>query len=190
MSADGRVEPCLSATIASMWRSFFGNFGRSMNSAPLEKKLSLLDRAVLPIASYRMSRWPFQVHAAKRIDRTQSKMIRILMRERFQPGDDPATFVLRRNRAAAGVARRRGLWSSVWRKRVIDWNDHLGRELNKNSWAAKTLTFHGKEWLQEMRRIHSSGASSSLVAGRTGTRANRGIVRRRWHDGVDVAKSI
>ena len=190
LSADGRIEPCLSATIASMWRSFYGNFGRSMNSAPLEMKLNLLDRTVRPIASYRMSRWPFQVHAAKRIDRTQTKMIRTLMREKVQAGDDPAAFVLRRNRAAAGVARRRGLWSAVWKRRVIEWNDHLGRERNRNSWAAKTLIFHGSEWLQERRRMHATGSSSSLLAGRTCTRATRGIVHRRWHDGVDAARSL
>ena len=173
-----------------MWRSFYGNFGKTLNSATLEMKLKLLDQAKLPIASYRMSRWPFQIHAAKRIDRTQTKMIRTLMREKFQSGEDPAAFVIRRNRAAASVARRRGLWSAVWKKRVIDWNDHLGRELNKDSWAAKTLMYHGKEWLQERRRMFSTGSSSSLLAGRTCTRASRGVVHRRWHDGIDIAKSL
>ena len=161
-----------------------------MKNAPLEMKLKLLDRAVLPIASCRMSRWPFQVQAAKRIDRTQTKMIRTLMRDKFEQGDDPASFVIRRNRAAASVARRRGLWSDLWKKRVIDWNAHLGRELNQSSWAAKTLNFHGKEWLQERRRMFAAGSHSSLLAGRTDTRAGRGIVHRRWHDGVGHAKVL
>ena len=112
------------------------------------------------------------------------------MREKFQNGEDPAAFVMRRNRAAAGVARRRGLWSDVWKKRVIAWNAHLGRELNKNSWAAKTLHFHGKEWLQQRRRMFAVGSQGSLLAGRTETRAGRGIVHRRWHDGVDHAKAL
>ena len=112
------------------------------------------------------------------------------MREKFKSGDDPAALVLRRNRAAASLARRHGLWSAVWKKRVINWNDHLGRELNQNSWAAKTLSYHGKEWLQERRRMHATGSSCSVLAGRTRTRASKGIVHRRWHDGVDVAKSV
>ena len=116
-------------------------------------------------------------------------MIRTLMREQFQAGDDPASFVIRRNRAAVGVARRRGLWSVVWKTRVKNWCDHLGRALNKDSWAAKTLVFHGKEWLQERRRMFAVGSNSSLSAGRTDTRAHRGIVHRRWHDGVDSASA-
>jgi len=187
LADDGRIEPCLTATIASMWRSFYGNFGKTMRSAPLSDKLKLLNRAVLPIASYRMSRWPYQTNAAKRLDRTQTKMIRTLMRHQFEPGDDPATFAARRNRMAASVARRCGQWSQVWRKRVLDWSAHLNRERNHTSWAAKTLHYHGKHWLQEQRRIHATGASGSILAGRTCTRAGRGIVHRRWHDGVDVA---
>ena len=54
-----------------------------------------------------------------------------------------------KQRAAAGVARWRPRMSYVWKKRVIDWNAHLGRKLNQNSWAAKTLHFHGKQWQQE-----------------------------------------
>ena len=187
LAYDGQIEPCLSATIASMWRSFYGNFGKTLKDAPISSKLGLLGRAVLPIATHRMSRWPYQLHAAKRIDRTQTKMIRALMREQFQPGDDFASFAARRNRVAAGVARRRGQWSSVWRKRVVDWDAHLQRERNQNSWAAKALKYHGKVWLQEQRRIHAVGEHSSVHAGRTRTRASRGIVHRRWHDGVEAA---
>ena len=142
-----------------------------MKSAPFETKLRLLNKTVLPIASYRMSRWPFQVHAAKRIDRTQTKMIRTLLRERVRPGDDPASFVIRRNRLACNVAEESGWWSGVWRKRVIDWHAHLNREANRDSWAAKTLNFHGKEWLQDRRMMHAVGSHGSVLAGRTCTRA-------------------
>ena len=187
LSDDGRIQPCLSATLGKMWRSFYGNFGKTMQNAPLKMKVDLLHRSVLPIAACRMSRWPYQVHSAKRIDRTQTKMIAILMNLRPQPGDDPEMFVRRRNRAAASEARNRGRWSETWRKRVIEWNGHLGRELNQKSWAYKTLHYHGKAWLQEQRRIHAVGQNGSLIAGRTGTRAEPGIVHRRWHDGVDVA---
>ena len=95
-----------------------------------------------PVASYRMSRWPYQVHSAKRIDRTQTKMIGILMNFRMQTGEDPAAFVRRRNRAAAQVANNPGRWSAIWRKRVVDWSEHLERERNQHSWAAKILHHH------------------------------------------------
>jgi len=190
LADDGRISPCVSQTLANMWKSFYGNFGKSMRSAPLQIKLAQMKRCVLPIASYRMSRWPYQIHAAKRIDRTQTKMIRVLTRSKMQAGEDPATFVQRCNRSASAKAREQGFWSSVWRKRVIDWNDHLRREANRNSWASKILVYHDAEWLQEQRRIHAVGQQGSVTAGRTRTRAQKGIVHRRWHDGVDVASSF
>ena len=76
---DGRIAPCLSKTLSNMWKSFYGNFGKSMLKAPLKTKLDQLQRCVLPIAAYRMSRWLYQAYAAKRVDRTQTKMVRILM---------------------------------------------------------------------------------------------------------------
>ena len=119
--------------------------------------------------------------------RTQTKMTRILMGLRCQSGQDPASFVVGRNRIASRTATDCGCWSDTWRKRVTDWNAHLHREPNQNSWAAKTLHYQGKLWLQEQRRLHAVGQNGSLIAGRTGTRAEPGIVHRRWHDGVDVA---
>ena len=160
-----------------------------MHSAPMPTKLKLMQHAVLPIASYRMPRWPYQTCSASRLDRTQTKMIGILLGLRRQAFEDTGDFLKRRNRAAAGVARQQGRYSAVWRKRVIDWHSHLGREVNHSSWAAKTLHYKGKAWLQEQRRIHAVGQHSSLIAGRTCTRAAQGVLHRRWHDGVDVAQS-
>ena len=130
---DGRIAPCVSSTLASMWRCFFGNFGKSMCTAPLDMKLAQLKRCVLPIASYRMPRWPYQVHSAKRLDRTQAKMTRILIGTRVYEGEDPATFLRRRNRLAAVTARQQGKWSQVWARRVVDWSSHLQRDRNHSS---------------------------------------------------------
>jgi len=190
LSDDGSIQPCLTATLASMWRSFYGNFGKNMRHAPLEHKLRLLNRAVLPIATYRMSRWPYQVQAAKQVDKTQTKMIGSLLGMKVQPGDDPATFAMRRNRAAKNIAAQRGKWSSIWRKQVANWSSHLNRPRNHRSWASQTLHYHGKHWLQEQRVTHSVGQWGSMFAGRTCTRAMPGIVHRRWHDGVDAAREV
>ena len=78
----------------------------------------------------------------------------------------------------------------MWRKRVIDWDAHLNRERNYESWASKTLHFHGKQWLEEQRAHHSVGQWGSLLFGRTGTRAMPGIVHKRWHDGIESAIAI
>lgn len=111
----------------------------------------------------------------------QTKIIRILMNLKLQPGEDPEAFVRRRNHAAACEARQQGLWSDLWRRRVIDWSEHCGRARNQNSWASKALQYHGKAWLQEQRRLHVVGEFSSLTAGRTCTRSFPGIVHKRWH---------
>jgi len=137
-----------------------------------------------------MSRWPYQVHTAKRIDRTQTKMMRILIGSRMREGEDPAEFAHRSNRLASAAASQHGNWSRIWGKKVLDWNAHLQRERNQRSWAAKILHYHDADWLQNQRAIHAVGQYSSLTAGRTCTRAQRGIVHRRWHDGVSVASDL
>lgn len=149
-----------------------------------------LQRCVLPIVAYRMSRWPYQTHAAKRIDRTQTKMVCIHMGTKKRECEEPAGFVQRSSRLAAVKAREYGRWSHTWGRLVTGWDEHLKRPLNLHSWAAKMLKYHGAEWLQEQHILHADGESSSLMAGRTGTRAQSGIVHRRWHDGVDRAQSL
>ena len=155
-----------------------------MQHAPMQMKISLLSHAFRPKCS---CRWPYQIHAAKRIDRTQTKMIGIIMNLKPCPGDDVESFARRRNRAASGVARSCGRWSEIWRKRVVNCNEHLGRTRNQQSWAHKTLHYRDNAWLQEQRRIHAVGEYSSLTSGRTCTSAGQGIVHKRWHDGVDTA---
>ena len=126
-----------------------------------------------------MSRWPHRVHAAKRLDKTQTKMIGSFLGMKLQPGDDPAAFGMRRNRAVAKIASQRRKWSSHWRKQVTNRNAHLNRPRNHDSWASQTLHYHGKRWLQEQRRTHCVGQRGSMLAGRTCTRAMPGIVHRR-----------
>ena len=53
------------------------------------------------------------MNAAKRLDKTQVKMIASLLGIRFQPGDDPASFVRRRSRTATRIAVQRGMWSNL-----------------------------------------------------------------------------
>ena len=184
LADNGRIAPCF---LSNMWKAFYGNFGKSMRKAPLETKLGQLKKCVLPIASYRMSRWPYQLQAAKRLDRTQTKMIRILMRNKMQAHEDPADYMRRSNRVAAAKAKECGRWSDKWKHQVTLWDAHLKRDRNQNSWAAKLLKYHDASWLQEQRVIHAVGEWSSVIAGRTGTRAQPGIVHKRWHDGVQTA---
>jgi len=178
LSDCGSIQPCLSATLASMWRSFYGNFGKSMQHAPLDHKLRLLNRAVLPLAKYRMPRWPYQTLAAKQLDRTQTKMIGILLGMRCQPGDDPASFARRRRHAAAKIATESGRWS--WRKSVVNWNAHLLRSIN-HKLGLQDLTI---PWQTLVARATPDPCSRSV-----GQRARRpyGYSRNAWDCAQTVA---
>ena len=69
---DGGVEECYQATMASAWNCFYANcarefFGNSHRSEAA--RLRLLDRCVLPIVSFRFTRWPFTIKRADLLDR-------------------------------------------------------------------------------------------------------------------------
>ena len=189
LADNGSIKPCCSNTIAAMWRAFFGNFGKSMRNAPKHEKIKLLNRAVLPIATYRMPRWPYQRTAAKRLDRVQNKMLSIALGVKAMAHETPEGFVRRRNRVVCEAATETGRWSATWKSRVCKWNEHLNRAHNGHSWAAKTLQYHGKEWLQQQRILNAVGQFGSMLAGRTCTRSIQGVIHKRWHDGVDLASS-
>ena len=145
-----------------------------------------MTRAVTPVLRSRCSRWPVVQCVAKELDAIQTRMVAILMRARRQEHETMQQFVRRRNQMASRECGRAGRWSAMWFRRVIAWHDHLGRPANAASWPALLLHFRGEELLQ---RTHAAMGSSSVHAGRTGTRAFPGVVRRRWHDGVAFAKT-
>jgi len=189
LADNGSIKPCCSNTIGAMWRAFYANFGKRMRNAPRQDKIKLLNRAVLPIATYRMPRWPYQRTAAQRVDRTQGKMLSIALGVKVMADETPAAFVRRRNLIVSQAATSAGRWSNIWKSRVSKWSQHLNRPRNGNSWAAKTLHYHGKEWLQQQRITHAIGQFGSMLAGRTCTRSFPGVIHKRWHDGVDLALS-
>ena len=151
-------------------------------------RLKLLNRAAFPIAAYRMTRWPYQKEAAKWLDRVQNSMTSKLLQLKPQLSETEEAYVRRRNRMPSEAAAKHGRWSAKWAARVVSWHDHLLRPLNSSSWAAKTLQFHGRDWLQKQRIMHSSG-HFTLSFGRTRTRAGQGKVHQRWHDGLALARS-
>merc|ERR1712008_635533 len=105
-----------------------------------------------------------------------------ILRTPSLPSENPADYMRRRNREATAFIRRHGSWSTSHCKRVLSWEAHLRRPLNRTSWAAVLLDFRGAAWLDQQRLLHSSAAES-----RTRTRATR-FVATRWHDGVKYAR--
>ena len=173
-----------------------GHTGRTLGSrdavhASVSLKLNLLRRAVLPQISFRCFRWLPQKQIANELDKLQQNMTASMLRLPPIAGEDAPEYVRRRGRAARKFCAQAGFWSSHWFSRVRNWDDHLARERNQHTWAARLQSYHGKQWLID-RRIAlapARGASVSIFAGRTGTRAAPGYVFTRWHDGVDMARS-
>ena len=148
-----------------------------------------MERVVQPQLAFRCSRWPPQRQIAMEVDKQQQKMVATMLRLPRLEGEEPENYIRRRGRLARGHCQRMGFWSAKWFARAIAWDQHLARA-HDNTWAARLRDFRGKEWLMQRRRAFAPNASTtSLQAGRTGTRAIHGKVQMRWHDGIDYALS-
>ena len=187
----GSIRACWQNTRAAMWRGFWANPGsKAARHLTMPQRLRLLDRAVLPQMDFRSSRWPPQRRIADEVDILQRRMVATIMRVPPRPGEEPACYFRRRGRAAAAECKKQGVWSRRWFWRVLDWQDHLDRPRNGQSWAAKLSRYRDREWfIQRRASLLSSGSSAgACLAGRTDTRACRGMVQTRWHDGVEFAR--
>ena len=58
------------------------------------------------------------------------------------------------------------------------------------SWAAALFSFQSSDWLQDQRVIYYRSRGQEGVYSRTGTRAVRGVVHARFHEGVDYARRM
>ena len=119
-------------------------------------------------------------------------MTATVMRVPRDAGEDVDAYVRRRGRLARKQCLEQGRWSAFWFDRAIKWDEHLARERNIFSWSARLRDYRGMQWLMERRAALAPSASSvlSIRAGRTGTRAMRGKVHARWHDGIEYARDL
>ena len=187
LQQDGGIRACVSATKRSCWAAFWANFSNKRDHGlRVQVKCQVLIRAVTPIFRYRCTRWPAQRAVAREFDGVQNKMLATLQRTPRLPGELAHEYVRRRNHLASHQAKSMGRWSEIWYERVVLWKEHLERERNAHSWPAQTLHFRGRTFLQQVRAFNSS---TSAAAGRTGTRALRGIVHARWQDGAHLCQT-
>ena len=186
---DGSIRPCWARARSAMWRAFWGNAASDVaRNLSRSVKLQLISRAVAPQIDFRCSRWPPQKNIAHELDNLQQKMVSIALREPKLPEEDVINYVRRRGRIARKFCSEQGFWSQRRFKRVIRL---ISRATNNQSWPARLYKYHDKGWLIERRAsfIVATSSASSILAGRTGTRAFQGCVHTRWHDGVEFASS-
>ena len=195
VQSSGSIRACWSRARSSMWKAFWANPGAtSAGQLAHGRKLALMSRAVLPQLSFRCSRWPPQRQIGCEVDRLQQKMTASLLRLPPAPGEEAESYVRRRGRAARKICEEHGTWSDHWFGRALNWDEHLARPRNCESWPAKLREYKGKQWLMDRRvsfapTVASRASTASVFAGRTGTMSFRGKVHARWHDGVDFARS-
>ena len=79
-----------------------------------------------------------------------------------------------------------GRWSSFWAGAIKAWKAHLERGVGKEYWPSQLYSFQGFSFLEDRRVRLSRGTRLD----RTGTRAAQGHVHKRWHEGLEIAKSV
>ena len=189
----GSIRSCWASSRRTMWRAFWANPASKAGAhLSVPYKLDLLNRCVKPQFAYKCSRWPPQRQIALELDKLQQKMTATVMRVPRVAGEDIDVYVRRRGRIARNHCVQQGRWSDFWFGRAIQWDDHLARERNSYSWSARLRDYRGMQWLMDRRASLAPRDSNSvsIKAGRTATRAVRGKVHARWHDGIEYARGL
>ena len=157
-------------------------------------KAKLLQRTVLSNFLWKVSRWPFQKSVAVAMDKVQCSMMAIIVPCPRANNEGIDHFCRRRLRQARNICQQVGFWSTLWCKRVIDWNEHIKRGARYSHMCSRLLNYHASSWLQEQRQsfvpsnpLSQSASRHTLFSGRTGTRMNIGRPQVRWHDGCELA---
>ena len=193
---DGGIRKDWNTTKRAMWRCFWKNSGSKactrVNSAG---KARLLQTTVVSNFLWKISRWPFQKSIAVELDSLQCRMMSFILPCIRGITESIDHYCRRRLRQARNVSQQIGLWSNLWCKRVINWEDHISRGERNNHFCTRLLKFHGRSWLWQQRTDYvpensqnANGTRNSLFSGRTGTRMNIGRPQPRWQEGAAIAR--
>ena len=177
---------CFINTPENMWKAFRNNAGALELRGKQKSQVRVFHRAVTPMFTYRCSRWPWAITAAKKANRTQSLMFGRMMGLKRAPDQSVADFCSNRHIKTSKLAANTGQLSNIWADRVLRWSDHLERPRNACSWAAQAYQIQRADWLRE-RRQHFVCNNRSLEAGETGNRALALAPKLRFEDLLDAA---
>ena len=144
--------------------------------------MSLFNRCVTPVASFRFARWPFTIDRSKKLDAQQRRMIRLAVRVRRLSGETDELYCRRAAHVVSDVHFALTPWSLLWAVSTVNWASHLFRNTAGASWAANLLTLRSTSELEIRRALNSNR--------RPGTRSASGFMCRRWTDSVSTAISF
>ena len=124
----------------------------------------------------------------------QGRMMSVLAKVPRESHESVEIWFKKRQKVGAGLARKVGLWSSIWCKRVCEWDSHVERSADRNTIISKVRAWRGEQWLIERRLEYVSnsvtGGRNRPDRGRLGTRVLGGKPQPRWHEGVNLAKQM
>ena len=149
--------------------------------APLKLKLRRLTIFVFPVILYRFARWPFTSTLAGRIDRVHRSMISTCARIQMSAHETPCAYKRRKGKLAASIQREAGVWSEIWRERVVSWAGHLERNTASHSWTARLMNLMPPSELQH-RRAHNSN--------RPVVRKSPGYINSRWQESTELLRVL
>ena len=173
-----------------LWNAYHAQFRKPGTArAGLRRKLTVLDRCVLPVFLRAVEPWPFTRTTASNIDHLQRHMVACLYRIPRNYGEDTKHYMRRRGRFAASLI---GLpWSKRWAKNVCKWEDHLHRDWWWQRWhykwrASPALLRTSFSWAATLRAVRDSSWVAEHRISRD-LRALPGGVATRWHEGLELA---
>ena len=122
----------------AMWKSVWANPGAPQSQDfGLQQNFVSLSRAVVPQLNFQCSRWPPQRQIAKEIDNLQQQIIvPTLLKVPRSDGEELENYIRRRAKSVRRVCAQNGMWFLGWFRRVLDWDEHLQRPRNGETWAA------------------------------------------------------
>ena len=191
VSDDSSCDTCFKATCDAMWRCFYANCTREhlgCSTIATGYRLRLLNRCILPIMTFRSTRWPFTSKKAATIDRMQAKMIAHILSLKPTPDEPIQNFHMRVARTVGVEVKALGRWSCYWATYQIRWAEHLERESVRGSFIGRIYACQREDWLQQCRRVFLS-STRSLWAGGTGTRVANCAPKVRWERSIMDAKT-
>ena len=200
---------CWSRLVQKAWASFHANVrAPSWRKLGKRRRLTLLDRCVTPVVRHYLAVIPPQHSYCEKLNRMQRRMVSAAIGNTRWRTEDWPGFVRRSAReASTWIENNTKWWSREWMHRSILWADHLVRDHAQQllhfehgvqadllstrwSWAAALYSYHANEWLSNRRVYRTRSRWLGTLYSMTGTRAIRGRVHIRYHDGVAHARRM
>lgn len=190
IDAGSGLKPEVMAVKEALWKALWRNLKRRRSMLlPQQARIRIVERAILPVAQYRWTRWSPTPALAAHVDKIQRHMLTSCVICPPIPEESANTYVRRRGRIVTAAQNKVGKWSERLYSRVVKWAEHVDRDTAHP--AHMLAKWHDEEWLQKKRLAllpMQSASQFGLLAGRTGTRRAAGIVHTKWEAGVRFAK--